>query len=228
MAQTFALGRLHVRASWGFQGESGSEMVKERGADWWSRNFAKRDDFHASIYEQLASAFAGLGERDAADDIRYDEQVRADENIGWANPLQKTWRWLLRWGAGYGIGGYMFRALYCALGLAVVGAIVLKLRVRGVVEAGHGVSWCFGASINRLLPVLSLKKEFSDFFDDPKLNKFTPAQDFFFTVVAVLGWVLGAIVVAAVLTDRNEKARFTLRCGCPPPRSAMTALRRFR
>jgi hypothetical protein len=184
----------------GFQGESASEMVKERGADWWNRNFARRDDFHASPYEQLAGAFAALGERDAADDIRYDEQVRGDESIRWANPLQKTWRWLLRWGAGYGIGGYMFRALYCALGLAVVGVVVLKLRVRGVAEAGRGPLWCFGASINRLLPVLSLKKEFADFFDDPKLNKFTPGQDFFFTAVTVLGWVLGAIVVAAVAT----------------------------
>ncbi len=94
----------------------------------------------------------------------------------------------------------MFRALYCALGLAVVGAFVLKFWVRGVADAEHGPLWCFGASVNRLLPVLTLKKEFADFFDDPKLNKFTSWQDFLFTALAVLGWVLGAVVVAAVAT----------------------------
>jgi hypothetical protein len=135
---------------------------------------------------------------EAADEIHYDEQVRADESIGWADPIHREWRWLLRWGAGYGIGTYMFRALYCALGLAVVGAFVLKLWVRGVADAEHGPLWCFGASVNRLLPVLNLKKEFADFFDDPKLNKFTSWQDFLFTALAVLGWVLGAVVVAAV------------------------------
>jgi len=54
--------------------------VTQRGADWWDRNFARRDDFHASPYEQLTGAFAAVGERDAADEIHYDEQARADES----------------------------------------------------------------------------------------------------------------------------------------------------
>ncbi len=123
--------------------------------------------------------------------------MRADDNsagLAWVRSR------LLRWGAGYGIGSYMFRALGWALSLALVGAIVLKLWVKGVADAGHGRLWCFGASVNRLLPVVNLKKEFTDFFDDPKLNKFTPGQDFFFVILAVLGWVLGAIVIAAMAT----------------------------
>ena len=109
----------------GFQGESSGEMVEQRGADWWDRNFARRDDFHPSPYEQLARVFAAAGERDAADEIRYDEQVRADESISWADPIH-VWRWLLRSGTGYGIGSYMFRALYCAVGLSITGAIFLR------------------------------------------------------------------------------------------------------
>jgi hypothetical protein len=54
--------------------------------------------------------------------------------------------------------------------------------------------------VNRLLPFITLKKEFSEFFNEPQVNKFTHAQDLFFTVLAVLGWVLGGIVLAAMGT----------------------------
>ena len=188
----FAFARLG-----GFQGESGDEMVG-RGADWWARNFAERDDFHPAPYEQLAAAFAAAGERDAADDIRYLEQARSDQSISWWNPTYLLWRWLFRWGAGYGVGEYMFRALYCAIGLAVIGAVVLH---RWVPEATkNGRLWCFGASVNRLLPVIELNKEFKDFFDDPGVNKFTARQKIFFTLLAALGWALGLIVIAAMAT----------------------------
>jgi hypothetical protein len=50
------------------------------------------------------------------------------------------------------------------------------------------------------LPGVTLKKEFKDFFDDSTLNKFTPHQDFFFAILVVLGWILGAIVIAAFAT----------------------------
>ena len=54
--------------------------------------------------------------------------------------------------------------------------------------------------MNRLLPFITLKKEFIDFFDDKTLNGFTNGQELFFMVFAVLGWVLGAIVLAAMGT----------------------------
>jgi hypothetical protein len=101
----------------------------------------------------------------------------------------------------------MFRALYCAVGLSLLGAALLMFWAnKGVVELKHGCGrawcfvWCLGASVNRLLPVLSLKKEFVDFFDNSKLNQFTPWQDFIFVALAVLGWFFGAIVIAAFAT----------------------------
>jgi hypothetical protein len=98
----------------------------------------------------------------------------------------------------------MFRALGWALLLAVISTLVLRFLVKGIRdETGklkHGVFWCFGASVDRLLPFITLKKEFSQFFDDEKDNRFTPRQDLFFMVFAVLGWVLGAIVLAAMGT----------------------------
>jgi hypothetical protein len=189
----FAFARLG-----GYMGDSGDEMVG-RGAEWWDLHWARLDsDFSPSPYEQLAGAFTAVGDRDAANDIHYLEQVRSDENTtGWGSFL---WSRLLRWGAGYGIGTYMFRALYWALAFAFVGAVILRFWVQGVRDLKHGFLWCFGASVTRLLPVLSLKKEFVDFFDDPKLNQFKPWQDFVFVALAVLGWVLGAVVIAAFAT----------------------------
>jgi hypothetical protein len=174
----------------GYAADSGAEMIG-RGADWWDRNFAQLDDFDSAPYEQLA------GERDTADEIHYDEQLRADENntgLAWVRSS------ILRWGAGYGIGSYMFRALYWALGLSFLGALILRFSTKGVADDKHGFLWCFGASVNRLLPVVSVKKEFADFFDDRDKNKFKSWQDFVFIMLGVFGWVLGLIVVAAMAT----------------------------
>jgi hypothetical protein len=181
----------------GAEGDSGADMVK-RGADWWDRNFAQLEkNFTASPYEQLATAFGGAGYRDLADEIHYNEQLRATEKssvLGLAGSV------LMRWGAGYGIGSYMFRALYWAIGLSLIGALILRFRVKGVADRKHGFIWCFGPAANKLLPGISLKKEFTDFFDDPAHNKFTPRQDLFFVVLAALGGALSLIVLAAFAT----------------------------
>jgi hypothetical protein len=94
----------------------------------------------------------------------------------------------------------MFRALGWALGLSLLGALILRFSVQGVADEKHGFLWCFGASVNKLLPVVSLKKDFADFFENQRRNMFTPWQDVFFTVLAALGWGLGLIVIAAMAT----------------------------
>jgi cytoskeletal protein CcmA (bactofilin family) len=178
----------------GAEGDSGADMVK-RGADWWDRNFARLEkDFTASPYEQLATAFGGAGYRDLADELHYDEQLRATEK---SSILGIAGSALMRWGAGYGIGSYMFRALYWVIGLSLIGALILRFRVKGVADRNHGFLWCFGAAANKLLPGISLKKEFADFFDDPANNKFTPRQELFFVILTALGWALSLIVLAA-------------------------------
>ncbi len=150
--------------------------------------------------------FTAAGNRDAADEIHFDERVWAEQKTSGMSFFLSS---LLRYGAGYGIGSYMFRALYCALILSIVGAVVLRCCAnKGVVELKfkHGWGrvrcfvWCFGASVNRLLPVLNLKKEFVEFFDKPEINQFTPCQEFFFVVFALFGWALSFIVIAAFAT----------------------------
>jgi hypothetical protein len=178
----------------------GDEDMVRRSHEWWD-NWARTDkDSSAYPYEQLAAAHTAAGNRDAADDFHFYERVRAAEGES-TGLLERTLSYVQRWGAGYGIGYYMFRALYWALGLALLGAMFLRFWAnKGVVQLKHGFVWCFGASVNRLLPFITLKKEFSEFFDNREVNGFTHGQDLFFTVFAVLGWVLGAIVLAAMGT----------------------------
>ena len=185
--------------SFEYFGENSGAQMMGRGADWWNRNFVELDPQRStSPYEQLAAVFAAAGHREAVDEIHYDERAWADQkNSG----LAFVWSNVLRLGAGYGIGTYMFRALYWAVGLSLLGAVFLRFCAnKGVIELKHGCVWCFGASVNRLLPVLSLKKEFVDFFDNPKLNQFAPWQDLLFVVFGMLGWVLGVVVIAAFAT----------------------------
>jgi hypothetical protein len=193
-------GRLHLDGFTfahlgGSYGDSAAEMVG-RGADWWDGSWAQLDrDFGPSVYEQLAATFAAIGEQDAADDIQYRKQMRSEEKAkGVRLVLSRTLRWIV----GYQIGPYSIRALWWALILSLWGAIFLRFNVKGVAKAGRSFLWCFGASAQRLLPVLNLKKEFSDFFDDPSANEFTAAQDLFFTMFAFLGWLLGWFLVAGM------------------------------
>jgi hypothetical protein len=85
-----------------------------------------------------------------------------------------------------------------AFGLRLCAAI--ELRNRSVDLNGSDKQLVLWRKPQQALPVVSLKKEFGDFFDNPDLNKFTPGQDFFFVILTALGWLLGLIVLAAVAT----------------------------
>ncbi|MGC2221950.1 MAG: hypothetical protein WA624_06065 [Methylocella sp.] len=135
------------------------------------------------------------GDRDAANDIRYFGRVRERETeTGLAYILSGAVQYV----AGFGIGTYTFRVLYWVIGISVLGALYLRTRVKGVRDENHGLVWCFGASLSRLLPVIAINKEFTDFFDDPQRNYFTGWQSFIFSAMGIVGWVLGLILLAAV------------------------------
>jgi uncharacterized protein YjbI with pentapeptide repeats len=179
----------------GFTGETGPEMRK-RGMEWWDKNWAKLDTkYSPAPYAQLAAALTSAGDRDAANEIRYYGHVREREAEGL---LAYVWSGFLQWVAGFGIGTYTFRALYWVLGISFLGALYLRTRVKGVSDEKHGFIWCFGASLSRLLPVIEINKEFTDFFGDPQRNYFTGSQSFIFSFMGIVGWVLGLILLAAV------------------------------
>ena len=111
---------------------------------------------------------------------------------------------------GYGIGGYGFRAVGWVLVFAFIGTVILcfapgvrgALPIRFVAKATReprqkSLLWCFGASLNRVLPLVTISHEFNEFFNDPKRERLYAWQQAAFGVLALCGWALGLFVVAA-------------------------------
>jgi len=183
----FALSRF------GGFGENEDSGAFKRGVKWWD-DWARRDpNYSPSPYQQLAAAFAASGHVEMADQLRYARYEREQENLGF---MAWIWSWPLKWIAGFGI--YPHRVLYWIAVISLGGAAYLWAYSKGVRDAGHGVIWCFGASLSKLLPVIDINKEFKDFFDDPTREKLTEFQTFVFSLIGLLGWFLAAILVAAV------------------------------
>jgi uncharacterized protein YjbI with pentapeptide repeats len=182
----------------GVGGETGPEM-RARGMEWWD-NWATRDpDYSPAPYAQLAAALTSAGDREAANEIRYLGRVRERETqVGLAYIQSGIFQYV----AGFGIGIYTFRVLWWAILISCLGAVYLNVSVKGVRDEKHGATWCFGASLSRLLlgllPVLEINKEFTEFFNDPKHERMTRGQSFIFSAMGYGGWALSAIVIAAV------------------------------
>jgi hypothetical protein len=111
---------------------------------------------------------------------------------------------------GYGIGNYSFRAVGWALIFALIGTAilcsapgvrgVLPVRFIGIATRGprqKSLLWCFGASLNRVLPLVTISQEFDEFFNDPKRERLHAWQHVAFGVLALCGWAVGLFVVAA-------------------------------
>jgi len=85
-------------------------------------------------------------------------------------------------------------------GLTVLGAVILWFSPNA---RRHSPVWLFGASLHRLLPIIELSKEFTNFFDnpppqfdeEPNLNRFQVA---YFAGHAIAGWILSLILLAAM------------------------------
>jgi len=177
----------------GFAGDTGPAM-RRRGMGWWDEWVRRDPDYSPTPYEQLAAALVAAGDRTAADEIRFRGRVRQRE------AEKEWWPWIssgfLQYVAGFGIGDYTFRVLWWVIAISAAGAVYLWGWVPAAHE--HGPIWCFGASLDRLLPVIEINKEFSDFFDDPDRVNLTGPQSFVFSAIRMMGWVLGAILIAAV------------------------------
>ena len=162
----------------GFAGDTGPDMRK-RGMDWWDKNWARLDcNYSPAPYAQLAAALTSLGDRDAANEMRYRGRER-ERDEAWR---QRRWgSWLfqtaLRDVAGYGVGFYTFFVLGWVLGISLAGAALLWMKVPTAKQ--HGPIWCFGASLARLLPVIEINKEFTAFFDDPEARTIDRLAEFY-------------------------------------------------
>jgi hypothetical protein len=66
-----------------------------------------------------------------------------------------------------------------------------------------GWMWRFGASLHRLLPVIELSKDFTNFFDELPKQRILPRRlsrflQAYFAAHAIAGYVLGFFLIAAM------------------------------
>jgi hypothetical protein len=198
----FSYGRL------GGFGATGTDDARTRAVKDWKRWLATdggpNRPYSAQPYAQLAEVLVAAGRRDHANAIlfagRQRERREARRNHRWGR-----WIWLsmLRWLCGYGIGIQTFWVLPWIIGSILLGTAVLWFGA----PAAHqkGLLWCAGASLDRLLPIIHLNKEFADFFDDPERKRLAGEVIAFFSGLSLWGWVLGSFLIAAVsgLTQRS-------------------------
>jgi hypothetical protein len=190
--------------------DDGREDMRRRSAEQWTDLIARDHVYSPQPYTQLAAVLLAAGHRDIAEDVQLAGRDRERDAL-WSRHDAYTWPWfendLFAWGwfslyasaAGYGVGLHTFRVLKWVVVLIVLGAFVLQLSEDG---KKRNFFWRAGASLNRLLPVIDLTKEFKEYFDNAPdaqgrrpLNRF---QVVFFVGIAMLGWILGAILLAAV------------------------------
>jgi uncharacterized protein YjbI with pentapeptide repeats len=190
-----ASGQLHVEGL--VFGHLGEPQMRDQEAKWWD-DWARRDpDYTPATYAQLAAAFTNSGDRDAADDIRYLRREREREiackEIRLGSCILQT---ALGSVAGYGVGSHTFKVIPWVLVFWVAGMALLWLTVPAA--KSRGVTWCFCASLAQLLPVITINKELTDFFNDPERKNLKGWQVFAFSTLGVIGLALGAILLIAV------------------------------
>jgi hypothetical protein len=173
--------------------------MRNRPPSEWTDWLARDQPFSSQPYAQLSSVLAAAGQRDTADAISFAGRDRERDDVctTWTRLESCLWLTFLSYVAGYGIGLYTFRVLWWVILFALLGVVVLHF---SQTARAHSIVWRFGASLHRLLPIITLSKEFDDFFDNSdgdchNLNRF---QVGYFAVHAIAGWVLGLILLAAM------------------------------
>ncbi len=162
----------------------------------WKDWVKKANHVGSQPYAQLEKIFAGAANHDRVLEIQFiareAERFEARAKGDWGR-----WAWLnvLRWLCGYGIGTYTFIVIPWVFASVLLGVLVL-----GHVKPGNvkSVGWRIGASLDRLLPIIELNKEFGNYFDDPHRTRLMAWQVGFFSMYALWGWVLGLLLIAAM------------------------------
>ncbi|MGA3341684.1 MAG: hypothetical protein ABSD11_13910 [Methylocella sp.] len=180
----------------GTDGDTGPR-IGDQEAKWWD-NWARRDPAYSpATYAQLAAAFTNSGDRDAADDIRFLRREREREMACKENRLGSCiLQTALGSVAGFGVGSHTFKVIPWVLVFWLAGALLLWWTVPAA--KNRGVIWCSCASLAQLLPVITINKELTEFFNDPERKNLKGWQVFVFSALGVIGLVLGAILLVAV------------------------------
>jgi hypothetical protein len=145
-------------------GETVASDPLNRTGKYWKSWLARGRRYRPQPYAQLANVLSNSGRSGLAAMIQYAgrEQERAQ---AWTERDLRRWLGLTVNGylRGYGIGAYNFRLLYWVCYLVVLGAMILWFSTPATQDKGF--FWCLAASLDRLLPIIQLNKEFADFFN---------------------------------------------------------------
>lgn len=188
--------------------ENASDML-ERSTDWFDEWLMRGQSVSAQPYRQLSDVLRESGFPEKADAVLYAARNHElAENwregrccYGLGLVLRKGECWdavglgLLKFSIGYGLGSRFFRILWWVVGFTAVGGGFLWF---SPAARAKGLFWRLGASLDHLLPIVELNKEFTDFFNDPGRQKLKGWQLAYFGAHAIIGYVLAFFVVAGL------------------------------
>jgi len=175
---------------------SNSMEGRHRASGWYEQWLGSDRTFSRQPYQHLASVLRAAGDPHQADAVMYAarererEQKWSEGNYGQAMLLAS-----LRCFIWYGLGYRSFYALYWVILFTGVGIIVLQF---SKAARAKGLFWSLGASLDQLLPIIELNKEFGNFFDDPNRERLKNWQLGYFAFQAIVGYVLASCVVAGL------------------------------
>jgi hypothetical protein len=161
--------------------------------------------FTTQPYQQLASVFRAAGDSNRADNVLYaarDREMRESWRKGncFYGLGGECWNaavlFLLKCTIGYGLGLGYFWALFWVVLFTGIGTVILWRKSEDAKK--NGWWWCIGASLDHLLPIVEMNKEFSDFFDKSKKDWLKGLSFAYFAIQTLIGYVLASFVVAGL------------------------------
>ena len=157
----------------------------------------QRDErFDPQSYQHLAAVLTAGGQSGKANEVLYAaRQQERLQAVAAGETRHAGMLWTLEHGIGYGIGDYSFRVFRTVALFLLAGVLVLACAPKA---RDKGLIWMTGASLSHLLPFVDLNPEFKEFFNDPGRDRLKGWQLAYFAVHAMIGFVLGGVVIAAI------------------------------
>ena len=184
-----------------------SEMARPK--KWWLNWLARDPQLTSQDYVQLASTLDVIGAGGSADDIRFGKRIFEIRHSG---AIGQTVNVLAMLFVGFGIGRYTMIALAWTLLFLAFGTWSLHRRLNylrqseidatiGQALAQKGIGWCTLATLQTILPLITLSKGMDDFLHTSLASNRPDTQPLHgwiaigFAALAVMGLVLSGFLL---------------------------------
>lgn len=152
----------------------------------WHDNFLSRMNYSPQTYDHFSDYFEDIGEKSLASDIRYLSADRfREESVG---VKFKIFMFLSKIFVGY--GEKLYFAIYWALGIIIIGIIVLIRHFD--IDRCHSKLDYFFYSFDRFIPFIEIDKKLGDEIS------LTGVVRYYFYFHSIMGYVVGVFVAAAI------------------------------